>query len=93
MAAAKTVLAAAILALGFSPAPGTQSSPFYFILDWRLEIVTVHRFKINFGTPARQPDFAELADPHPKITRRSPRDSKVWVVDYPAFSWGSRHCH
>ena len=55
LAAAKTVLAAAILALGFSPPPEVQSSPFYFILDWSLEIVIVEKSKIYLGTLAHPP--------------------------------------
>ena len=51
MAAAKTVLAAAILALGFSPPARNPELAILFYLDWRLEIVILNEIEKKLGTP------------------------------------------
>ena len=62
-----------ILALRFFPQPEMESSPYYFILDWRLEIVIATQIFNKIGDPTPRPfRFARATDPHPMITRRCP---------------------
>ena len=74
MAAAKTVLAAAktswqppFCRWGSPPPPEIQSSSFYVILDWRLEMVIVNKRKNDILRPS---EFDGAPDPHPMVNRR-----------------------